>query len=104
MRRLDNSVMEADTDSDVVLPAIFQLRDELSNLDKMVSAEHSTIIFQAIRNSYLSLEQNQLVMIKTIFINNSERKLSATKNNQQSNLRGRENGRESAMSTAITCH
>ena len=49
-------------------------------------------------------------MMRTIFINHSGR-LSVTKNNpeskryQGSNCRGRETGRESAMSTAfITCH
>ena len=49
-------------------------------------------------------------MMRTIFINHSE-SLSVTKNNpeskryQEPNRRGRENGRKSAMSTAlITCH
>ena len=64
---------------------------------------------EAIRDPDLSLEQIKRMM-RTIFINHSER-LSVTKNNpeynryQGSNRRGRETGRESAMSTAfITCH
>ena len=42
--------------------------------------------------------------METVFINHLKR-LSVIKNNQESNCRGRENGRESAMSTnVITCH
>ena len=70
---------------------------------------YSTVRLEAIRDPDLSLEQIQRIM-RTIFINHSER-LSATKNNpesnryQGSNRRGRETGRGSAMSTAlITCH
>ena len=57
----------------------------------------------------MSLEQTQRMM-STIFINHSE-KVPFTKKNQESkryqesNCRGRENGRESAMPFAfITCH
>ena len=64
---------------------------------------------EAVRDPDLSLEQIKRMM-RTIFINHSER-LSVTKKNpesnryQGSNRRGRETGRESAMSTAfITCH
>ena len=64
---------------------------------------YSTVKLEVIRDPDLSLEQIQRMM-KTIFINHSER-VSVTKKNQESNCRCRENGRESAMSTAfITCH
>ena len=70
----------------------------------------STIKLEAIRDPDLSLEQIQRMM-RTIFINHSER-LSVTKKNpecnryQGPNRSGRETGRESAKSTAliITCH
>ena len=64
---------------------------------------YSTVKLEAIRDPDLNLEQIQRMM-RTIFINHSER-LSVTKKNpesnryQGSNRKGRENGRESAMST-----
>ena len=50
MRRLDSSVMKADTGPDVFLSEINQLRDELSDLDEMVSTEYltSTLILEAL--------------------------------------------------------
>ena len=70
---------------------------------------YSIVKLEAIRDPDLSLEQIQRMM-RTIFIDHSER-LSVTKENteskrcQGSNRKGRETGRESAMSTAlITCH
>ena len=43
-------------------------------------------------------------MMKTIFLDHSKR-LSITKNSEESNFWGRESGRETAMSmTVITCH
>ena len=70
---------------------------------------YSTVKLEAIRDPDLSLKQIQQMM-RTIFINRSER-LSVTKKNsesnryQGSNRRDRETGRESAMSTAFTtCH
>ena len=44
MRRLDNSVMRSDIDSDVLLSEVFRLRDELSDLGEIVSNEHLTTI------------------------------------------------------------
>ena len=123
LRRLDNSVMKSDTDPDVFLSEINQIRDELAVLDEEISTEclttiildvlpadmYSTVKLETIRDPDLSLEQTQR-MRRTIFINHSER-LSVTKTNlesnryQGSNRKGRETGRESAMSTAlITCH
>ena len=117
LRRLDNSVMEPDTDPDVFLSEINQMRDELGVLDEMVSTEHlttiildalpaemySTVKLEAIRDPDLSLEQIERMM-RTIFINHLER-VSETKKNQESNRRSRENGRASALSTPfITCH
>ncbi|CAN0268098.1 unnamed protein product, partial [Ascophyllum nodosum] len=123
LRRLDNSVMKSDTDPDVFLSEINQIRDELGVLDETISTErlttmildalpaemYSTVKLEAILDPDLSLEHIQRMM-RTIFINHSER-LSVTKKNpesnryQGSNRRGRETGRESAMSTAlITCH
>ena len=116
--------MKPDTDPDVFMSEINQIRDELDVLDKMVSTEHlttiildalpaemySTVKLEAIRDPDFRLEHIQRMMI-TIFINHSE-KLSVTSNNRESNRyqgssnrRGRETGRESAMSTSlITCH
>ena len=115
--------MKPDTNLDVFLSDINQICNELGALDKTISTERLTIIIldalpadmystvklEAIRDPDLSLEQVQQ-MIRTIFINHSER-LSLTKNipesnrYQGSNRRGRETGRESAMPTAfITCH
>ena len=115
--------MEPDTDPDVFLSEINKIRDELGVLDETISTErlttiildalsaemYSTVKLEAIRDPDLSSEQVQRMM-RTIFINHSER-LSRTKINpesnryQGSNRRGRETGRESAMSTAlITCH
>ena len=123
LRRLDNSVMKSDTDPDVVLSEINQICNELGALHETISTErlttiildalpadmYSTVKLGAIRDPDLSLEQIQRMM-RTIFINHSER-LSVTKKNpepnryQGSNRRGGETGRESAMSTAfITCH
>ena len=116
--------MKPDTDPDVFLSEINQICNELSALDKTISTErlttiildalpvnmYSTVKLEAVRDPDLSLEQIQLMM-RTIFINHSEM-LSVTKNNpeynryQGSNHRGRETGRESAMSTAFItiCH
>ena len=112
--------MKSDTDPDVFLSEINQIRDELRVLDETISTERfttiildtlpaSTVKLEAILDPDLSLEHIQRMM-RTIFINHSER-LSVTKKNpesnryQGSNRRGRETGRESAMSTPlITCH
>ena len=123
MCRLGNSVMKPNTDPDVFLSEINHIRDKFDVLDETVSTErlptiildallaemYSTAKREAIRDPDLSLEQIQRMM-RTIFINHSKR-LSVTKNNldfnmyQGANRRGRETGRESAMSTAlITCH
>ena len=111
-----------DTKPDLFLSEINQIRDELGVLDETVSTErlttiildalpaemYSTVKLEAIRDPDMSLEQIQRMM-RTIFINYSER-LSVTKKNpestryQGSNRRGRETDHESAMSTAfITC-
>ena len=101
----------------------YQVCNELGALDETISTErmttiildalpadmYSTVKLEAIRDPDLSLEQTQRMM-RTIFINHSERS-SVTKDNpeynrhQGSNRRGRETGGESAMSTAfINCH
>ena len=81
LRCVCNSVMKADTDPDVFLSEIFQLGDELCDLDYVGSIErltvmivdaspdgkYSTIKLQTIRSPRLSLKQIQL-MVKTIFI------------------------------------
>ena len=115
--------MKSDIDPDAFLSETNQIRDELGVLDETVSmvrltvtildalpAEmYSTVKLEAIRNPDLSLEHIQRIM-RMIFINHSER-LPVAKNKsesnryQGSNCRGRETGRESAMSAAfITCH
>ena len=68
---IDNSVMQVDTDSDVILSEINQIRDELNVLDGAVSTErlttiildalpaeimYSTVKIEAIRDPDLSLE------------------------------------------------
>ena len=111
--RLGNSAVKPDTDPDVFLSEINQIRDELGVLAETVSTERSTTIIldalaaemystvklEAIRDPDLSLERIRRMM-RTIFTNHSER-LSVTKNNQESNRRGRESCRKSAMSAAI---
>ena len=119
LRRLNNSVMKPDTDPDVFLSEINQIRDELGVLDETISTErlatiildalpaevYSTVELEAIRDPDLSLEQIQRIM-RMIFINHSER-LSATKKSpesnryQGSNRGGRETSRKSAMSIAL---
>ena len=115
--------MQPDTDSDVFLSEINQIRDELGVLDKAVSTErlttiildalpaemYSTMKLEALRDPDNILEHIQRMM-RTMFINHSE-KLSVTKNNpesnryQGSNRKSRETGRESGMSIAlITCN
>ena len=123
LRRLDSSVVAPDTNVDVFLSEINQIRDELGVLDETLSTERLTTIIldafpaemyptvklEAVRDPNLSLEQIQRMM-RTIFINHSQR-LSVKKNNpdskryQEPYRRSRENYRESAMSTAfITFH
>ena len=72
--------MRADTDPDVFLSEVHQLRDEVRNLGKVVSTErlttiildalpaeeYSTIKFQPIRDPDLSLEEIMSI-IKTFF-------------------------------------
>ena len=70
LRRLHNSVMKPDTDPDVFLSEINQIRDELDVLDETISTErltttiildalsaemYSTVKLEAIRDPYLSL-------------------------------------------------
>ena len=78
-------------------------------LDALPAEMYSTLKLEAIRELDLSLEQIQR-MLRTILFNRPER-VSVTKKNpkskiyQESNRRGRENSRESAMSTALfACH
>ena len=97
MRRLHNSVMKPDTDTDVFMSEMNQIRDELGVFGETVSTErlttiildalpaemYSTVKLEAVRDPNLSLEHIQR-MTRTIFINHSER-LSATKNHSESN-------------------
>ena len=115
--------MQPDTDADVFLSEINQIRDELSTLDETVSTKrlttlildvmsaemYSTVKLKTIQDLDLCLEQIQRMM-RTIFVINSKM-VSVTKKNpepkryQELNRRGRENCRESAMSTGfISCH
>ena len=113
--------MKPDTDADVFLSEINQIRDELSVLNETVSTERLTTIIlhvvpaemyltekhEAIRDLDLSLEQIQQMM-RTIFIINHLKRVSVTKNNRESKRHqepNRRGCRKSAMSTAfITCH
>ena len=88
--------MRFDIDPDVFLSKVFQLRDELSDLGKAGSDERlkaivldalpkemfSAIKMKPIRDPELGLEEN-MSMMKTIFINYSERS-SVPKRSQQS--------------------
>ena len=70
MRRLDNSVMKPDSDSDILMSEINQIRDELGVFDETVSTErlttiildalpaemYSTVKLEAVRDPDLSLE------------------------------------------------
>ena len=116
--------MRSDIDPDVFLSEVFQLRDEISDLGEAISNEclttiiknvppeemYSIIRVQSIRNPDLGLEQITS-MIKTIFINHSERS-SVPKRIQQPYRKNRDNngreptmnGREAAMTTVITRH
>ena len=78
--------MKSDIDPDVFLSEVFQLRDELSDLGKVVSNErlatiildalpeemYTTIKLQSIRDPDLGLEEI-ISMTETIFINHSKR-------------------------------
>ena len=92
--------MKPDTDPDVFLSDINQIRDELAVLDETISTRYgaldyeiildalpadmySTVKLEAIQDPDLGLEQIQQ-MVRTIVINHSER-LSVTKKNLGSN-------------------
>ena len=89
-------MIKPDTDPDAFLPEINQIRDELGVLDETVSTERLTTIIldalpagmyskvklEATRDPDLSLEQTQRMM-RTIFINHSER-FSVIKRNPES--------------------
>ena len=126
LRRLDSSVMRSDIDPDVFFSQVFQLRDEFNDSGEVVSNErlattgiildalpeemYSTIKVQPIRDPDLRLDEI-MSMMKTIFINHSERS-SVPKRSQESYRKSRDssgreprmNGREPAMATVITCH
>ena len=96
-------------DPNEVLAKVYQLRDELSELDEVVPTERSTTVIlyalpgekydvfkqQAIRDPELGPEKIKSMM-KAIFTKLSER-LSTTKKSSEPNHNSRENGRESAM-------
>ena len=108
--------MKADTDSDVFLSEVDQLRDKICDLEEVVVTDHlttktldalpaekySTIKVQVIRYPDLNLEKIERMM-KTIFVNHSKR-LPFTEKSQQSNRSDRGNDRGSAMSTVMICH
>ena len=116
-------MVRSDPDLDVFLSKAFELRDDVSDLEKVVSYEHlttinldalptkkqATINTKAIRNLDLSLEEITNTM-KIIFINHSDRS-SVPKRIQEPYRKSRDNsgeptmnGRESAMTTVFTCH
>ena len=124
MRRLDSSIMNADTDPDAFLYEIYQLRDELGDLGEAVPTErlatiildvlpaenYSTINIQAIKNPDISLGDIEGA-IKTIYMNHCERSpvpKRSQKSYCESRDRGREsimrdNGRETAIAAVLTC-
>ena len=73
-------------------------------LGALPGEKYLSIKLEAVGDPDLSFAEQIQRLTKTIFINHSE-KLAVTKNNQESNRRAQENGRESVMSTTvITCH
>ena len=108
--------MKPDTDIDAFLSKVNQLRNELSDLDEVMSTErlttitldalpaekYSTIKIQVIRDPNLSLEEIQS-MIKIPYMNNWERS-SVTKRSHESSRKGDGRGRESEFSTVVTYH
>ena len=107
--------MTPDTDPDVFLSKINQIRDELTVLDKVVSTQRLTTMtldalsaemysirkLEAIRDPDLSLEQIQR-MTRTIFIKYSER-VSVTKKNQDSKTYQESNRRVGKMVESQRC-
>ena len=126
LRHLDNSLIRAETYSDIFLSRIYryQIRDELIdlivsaeflttiNLDALPAKKYSTTKIQAMRYPDLNVG-NIASRVKTIFINLSERS-SVAKQSQESTRKGRdssgrepamrEGGLETAMSVVVTCH
>ena len=109
LRLLGNSVKEADANPDVFLSEFFQLRDKLSDLGELVSNKRLTTFIldalskekyfilkvRSIGNPDLGLEEITSMM-KTIFINHSERSL-VPKSGQESYRKSRDSGREPTM-------
>ena len=105
--------MGAGTDPNVLLSGIYQLRDELSDLGKVVSTERLatiipdalpvekclTIKMQAIRDPTLRLGEIENIMDK-IFINYSERS-SAPKRSQELYRKSRDTGRKSLLGEVL---
>ena len=118
---MDSSVTKSDIDPDEFLSETFQLRNELSDLGRMVSdGRLTTIIIDALPEKMYSTVKMQLrdpklglekiiSLTKTIIINYSERS-SVSKRSQESYRKIRNSGREprrdnvreSAMN--LTCH
>ena len=112
------------TDPDVFFSQVFQLRDKLSDLGEAVSDKRLTTIIldalpeeiyftlkmQLLRGPKLGFEEITSMMKKVLF-NHSERS-SVTNRSQKSYRKSRDNGgreaamngRESAITTVITCH
>ena len=123
LRHLDNSVMRSDINPDMFFSKVFQLSDELSDLNEFVFNERLTTIIldalpkdmysivkvQSIRDPGLELEEKNSIT-KTIFTNYSEIS-SVPKRSQESCRKSRDSGheptmygRESVLNTTVTCH
>ena len=89
--------MKSDIDPDVFLSEVFQLRYELNDFDEVITDErlttiildalpeemYSTVKIQSMKYSDLGLEEI-IGMMKTIFVNHSEKRWSVAKTSQES--------------------
>ena len=101
-------MIRADTDRDVIVAKTYELRDELSDLNEVVSTvrlattifdalppeKYSTITIQAMNNPNLSLGE-VTSMMKAILIKHSQR--SVPKRGQKSYRKSRDSGRALTM-------
>ena len=106
-------MIRADTDPDIFVAEAYELRDELSDLNEVVSTncmattifdalpaeKYSTITIQTTNSPNLSLGEVKSVM-KAISINHSQRLVP--KRGQKSYRKSRDNGRALKMCNRVT--
>ena len=106
-------MFRADIDPDMLFAEAYELRDELSDLNEVVSIDcmattifdalpaekYSTITIQAMNNPHLNLGEVKSMM-KSISINHSRR--SVSKRGQKSYRKSRDSGRALTMRDRVT--